>query len=391
MFDIAIAIPSYNEASTISHVTRQIDIGLQIYFPEQRSIIINADNNSSDGTGQVFIETKTISPKRYISTPAGERGKGRNLKAFFDYAADQNVQAAAVLDGDMESIAPEWIQKIMSPLLDGYDFTFPYYARHRYDGIITSQLCYPVVAGIYGSDIRQPIGGDFGFSGKLVRSLSAAPLPGQALEFGIDIYITTYVLAHALKYCGIALGRKIHRKRDRATLGPMVVDVAGSLFEAIRKSGMHLKTISRIEVPEILGDASEETVCPPVPISTDVIEHQFYTGIADFIQYYQQVMSPAIFDAISYMARGERRISITTEMWCDIVYSLLADYLRRNGEKAKGVQSIVPLFFGRVLSFVNETKENGDTEVEDYLSRQAHVFLAQRNILESAPGDMIGR
>ena len=76
--DIIVGIPSFNEADTISFVVKQVDLGLQKYFKNSKSVIINVDNNSPDNTKQVFLKTKTKTPKLYISTPPGVTGKGNN-------------------------------------------------------------------------------------------------------------------------------------------------------------------------------------------------------------------------------------------------------------------------------------------------------------------------
>jgi len=49
----------------------------------------------------------------------------------------------------------------------GWDHVAPLYVRHRNDGTITNSIAYPLTAALYGTRIRQPIGGDFGFSGRL--------------------------------------------------------------------------------------------------------------------------------------------------------------------------------------------------------------------------------
>ena len=54
-------------------------------------------------------------------------------------------------------------------LKGGYDYVAPLYARHKYDGTITNTVTYPLTRALYGLRIRQPIGGDFGVSGDLVR------------------------------------------------------------------------------------------------------------------------------------------------------------------------------------------------------------------------------
>ena len=74
--------------------------------------------------------------------------------------------ACAVVDADVRSISPEWIELLLRPVLEqGYDYAAPYYLRHKYDGTITNSLAYPLTRALYGKRIRQPIGGEFGFSG----------------------------------------------------------------------------------------------------------------------------------------------------------------------------------------------------------------------------------
>ena len=43
-------IPSYNNARTIGHVVRAAAAGLAKYFPDRRSVIVNSDGGSKDGT-----------------------------------------------------------------------------------------------------------------------------------------------------------------------------------------------------------------------------------------------------------------------------------------------------------------------------------------------------
>jgi len=74
--DIAVVIPSYNEADSISYPTKMVSEGLVKYFPDKKSVIINADNASPDKTEDVFLNTITNVPKIYITTPKNTPGKG---------------------------------------------------------------------------------------------------------------------------------------------------------------------------------------------------------------------------------------------------------------------------------------------------------------------------
>ena len=101
-------------------------------------IIINLDNSSPDGTKNVFLNTPTKVPKIYISTPEGVKGKGNNFKNLFEAAVELQAKAIVVVDADLKSITPQWIQYLGEPLFAGFNYVSPIYIRHKYDGSITN-------------------------------------------------------------------------------------------------------------------------------------------------------------------------------------------------------------------------------------------------------------
>ena len=167
--DLIVGIPSYNEASLIAYPTQKASEGLIKYFGSKNSVIINCDNHSTDGTRETFMNTRTDVPKIYLSTPAGIRGKGNNFKNLFEKSCDLGAQAIVVVDADLKSITPRWIKNLGEPLFEDFGFVAPLYVRHKYDGTITNNIAYPMTRCIYGRRVRQPIGGDFGFSGELAE------------------------------------------------------------------------------------------------------------------------------------------------------------------------------------------------------------------------------
>ncbi len=187
--DIVVGIPSYNEAATISFPTSQAALGLQEHFNHMDAVIINCDNNSTDGTGKVFLNTDTRGiPKIYLSTPKGVKGKGNNFKNLFRKVLELNAKAVVVVDADLKSITPRWIKNLGEPLFNDFGFVAPLYVRHKYDGTITNNIAYPMTRSLYGRRVRQPIGGDFGFSGTLAGIFLKSGLWDEDVsQFGIDI------------------------------------------------------------------------------------------------------------------------------------------------------------------------------------------------------------
>lgn len=147
--EIIVGIPSYNEADNIAFPTDVASRGLLEYFPNQKSVIINVDNHSPDGTGEVFMSTPTKIPKIYISTPPHVKGKGNNLRNLFRAAVELNARAIIVVDADLKSITPQWIRYLGEPLMGRFDYVTPIYVRHKYDGTITNHIAYPLLRTLF--------------------------------------------------------------------------------------------------------------------------------------------------------------------------------------------------------------------------------------------------
>jgi hypothetical protein len=149
-------------------------------------------------------------------------------------AHDLKAKACAVVDSDLRSITPDWIDLLVRPLLEhDYDYVAPYYRRHKYDGTITNSIVYPLTAALYGKKVRQPIGGEFGLSPRVVKRLleKKDDWETDVARFGIDIWMTTTALAEGFKVCQVFLGAKIHDPKDPgAGLSAMLFQVVGALF-----------------------------------------------------------------------------------------------------------------------------------------------------------------
>jgi glucosylglycerate synthase len=213
--DLLIGIPSYNNARTIGHVVRAVTAGLAKYFPNVKAALINSDGGSTDGTQDEvrrirFEDFKTILvshpvyPIHRIVTPYhGIPGKGSAFRAIFETAARLRARACAVVDSDLRSITPEWVELLLRPIYDGnFDYVAPLYRRHKFDGTITNSIIYPLTRTLYGKRIRQPIGGDFGFSGRLASFYLAKDVwETDVARFGIDIWMTTLAIAEGYRVC----------------------------------------------------------------------------------------------------------------------------------------------------------------------------------------------
>ena len=109
----------------------------------------------------------------------------------------------------------------------------PLYHRHKFDGTITNSIIYPLTRALYGKRVRQPIGGDFGFSGRLAKFyLTKDVWETDVARYGIDIWMTTTAFAKISSTAQAFLGAKIHDPKDPgADLSAMLYQVVNAAFD----------------------------------------------------------------------------------------------------------------------------------------------------------------
>src|SRR5437660_470835 len=85
---------------------------------------------------------------------------------------------------------------------------------------------------LYGVSVRQPIGGEFGVSARLIGGyLNCQDWESDVARFGIDIWMTTIAIAEEFRVCQSFLGAKLHDAKDPGSdLSAMLRQVVGSLF-----------------------------------------------------------------------------------------------------------------------------------------------------------------
>jgi glucosylglycerate synthase len=421
--DIMVGIPSFKNAATIGYVVRAAQAGLVQYFPDLRPVVVNSDAGSPDGTGRVVVETE---PPDYVEEILltrpnhrlervsltypeidGVGGKGAALRTIFEIAAALEVQALVVVDSDLRSIVPEWIELLSGPILKGgYDYVSPLYARYKYDGTITNTVTYPLTRALYGKRIRQPIGGDFGVSGDLVRHyLTLDDWTDDVSKFGIDIWMTTSALTGGFAICQTRLGAKIHDPKDPgADLGPMFRQVVGTILRlAVEYSDEWLPIRGSHPIPAYGFERIIDP--PPLEVNTLRLLSEFHAGSLTLVDMWRSMLSPESLEAVLELAEEAGRLgdaaraklgiggdvasttATTLEMaeaasayhfpddlWAKVIFDLVLTARNPPHPLESLVAALVPIYFGRVGSFVIENRHITTEQAEDRVERQAREF-----------------
>ncbi|MDD3473769.1 MAG: glycosyl transferase [Syntrophaceae bacterium] len=384
--EIVIGIPSYNEASSIFFPTEQADKGLVKYYSNRAAVIINCDNDSDDGTGEAFLGVKTQTPKIYVSTESGVRGKGNNLKNLFLKAVELDAKAIVVVDADLKSITPLWVRNLCEPVLDNYDFVAPLYIRHKYDVTVTNNIAYPLTRSLYGRRVRQPMGGDVAFSGALAKQFVETEFWTEKVgAFGIDIWMTTIALRSRSSVIQSFMGKpKLHKIRDLDShLDMMFEDVVSTMFDLMIEYESFWREVKWSRPTAVFGfGLGDVEMPPPVEMDTHRLWENFIGGIRKDWDLYADVISREnlnkLEEVVDLPVGG---FEFPAGLWAKIIYDFAISYRNHSFDRSKLVRALIPIHYGKTLSFVTETQAMNNQQVEEFIEDQCAQFEKAKSYL----------
>lgn len=365
--DLIVGIPSFRNAQTIGHVASTVVRGLREHFPDAAVALINADGGSTDGTPDRVREAAAgipVAVGRYV----GPSGKGSAFRAIFECAVALDARACAVVDSDLRSITPEWIARLLGPIVRAEaDYVAPLYARHKHDGTITNSVAYPLTRALYGLRVRQPIGGEFGFHSDLARAYLAQPVwDGDVARFGIDIFMTTTAIARHARLAQAFLGAKVHDPKDPAAdLGPMFTQVVGTLFRLASENEPAWRGVVGSRNVPLVGDVAP--VEPEaIPVDARRLREKYETGAGEQRALWDEVLTAPVPKTMD------------PDSWARVVFDFLEAALRHPRDCERLARGLLPLYYARVAEFVDEVRDLDTARAEDVVELGARAMEMEK-------------
>jgi glucosylglycerate synthase len=393
--DIVVGLPTYNNGETVGQVVQAVRAGLLKHFPRARSVIINADGGSRDGT-QDLVRAASISDLSIsadvhalrtlhsISTQY-ENGpsNGAALHTIFAGADLLQAKACVVISPESTTIEPVWIDRLVNPVLhEGRDLVLPVYRRHKFDGLLIRNLLYPVTRAVYNCTLREPYPSDFALSGALGTQFLAQDIWTQEQgRRGTELWLTLSAVARRFKLLQAFLGTKARLENPRSDLVNAMRETAGILFSSLDSfSSIWKESQSRLDVP--CSGCQPAVSLEPLRLNRKRLHQMFVFGVSELEPVFLSILSPSTLAELKRLATlPEDKFTYQADLWARTVYEFCAAYHKAVIGRDHIVQALVPLFRGRAYTFLTENREAPAEQVEANIESLCQTFERERPYL----------
>jgi len=379
--DILVGLPTHNNAKTIGSIVQTIQSGILQWFPRERAVIINVDGGSGDGTPELVtsvsiddlrpasnrnaLRTLHSISTTYASSPSAANGVA--FRTILAAAELLRARACVVMSPESPNIEPQWLSKLLSPIYrEGFDLVTPTYSRHKFEGLLITNLLYPMTRALYGLRIREAYSPEFGFSGLLGSQFLAQNVWHDGTEgAGIELRFTLAAIAGRYRIGQSFLGEKDRIERRAVDLVLALRQTVGALFTALALDFPVWSAVAGSQPAPTTG-TGQEVLLEPVRVNRKRLREMFASGVAELESVFQSILSPAtVADLQRVASMGEDEFHYPAELWVRTVYEFAASYQKSVISRDHIIQALAPLFRGRVLTFLIENRNASAGDVEN--------------------------
>lgn len=393
--DLLVAIPSYNHAATIGNTLQAIEESLRQNFIRERAVILNVDGGSRDGTREAFLQS--AEPKsgqkglaslrtvhRITSEYAGSPSAGKALRTAVAAADLVRAKACAVVSPGTTNVTPSWVANLLRPIYrEQFDFVAPLYARNRFSGLLVRELLYPMSRAVFGRRVREVYADEWGFSGRLAsKCLEQQVWNEEAVQTRPEAWMAITAMCQEFRCCQNFLGPKLAAAPGTS---PDLVDAirqtVGNLFWCMEANqGQWIGRTGSLEVPTF---GPEHELCEEgLPANPEKIFELFRSGVNDLGPILSTILTADTSAQVKAIALLDaERFRYSAELWVRTLYEFAGSYHRAVLNRDHLVQALVPLYRGRLYSYLVEHAQASAEVMEKDSEMVSQEFERQKPYL----------
>ncbi len=377
--DLLVAIPTYNNASTVAQTIQIIEDSYQQNFIRDRVVILNVDGGSSDQTSETILNMngrkggahRGITSLRTVHRVTTQYGRapsqGMALRTVLAAADLLRAKSCAIVSPATTNLDPSWIANLLRPAYrQDFAFVAPVYARSRFQGLLARNLLYPMSRAVFGLRIRELYADEWGFSERLAtQCLGQNIWNHEAIRARPEAWMAVSAICSGMKCCQSFLGPKAPPPPGS---GPDIVEAirqtVGNLFWCFETFQEHWLDRTGSEAVPTFGPEHDLTP-EDKPSSQEKTFDLFRTGVKGLDSVLSSILTPETHEQLREIAGHEpEKFHFSSGLWVRTLYEFAAAYHRTVIARDHILQALVPLYRGHLYSFLLEHGESSSDEIE---------------------------
>lgn len=392
--DVLVGLPTHNNAQTVGAVVRAVLAAFAGPFVRQRTVLLNLDGDSTDGTPEVMRAAATDSADvlsrpyalrtihRITAPYHGVPGRGTALQRVFAVAELMRARAVVILDPTATSMGVEDLARwIRSVLVAGADYVKPALPRGAGEGPLITQIVRPLFRAAFGVRLLEPLDTQLACSDRFVTSALAGDFwIRPEAEVGLDAFLTDHALAGKLRIAQVATAASAHVGADRRPgTAEVFLQVIAAVFAALAPSFPTWATIAG-SVPVVTEGLPPSPPARPLRFDLDSFTQAFRTGLDALAPLLAPILQPPLVEALRAGARSTP-VAVSDGLWANTVLAFVGAAVAGTASPRELAQMLEPLYLGRVASFLNEL---GAGDGNDRLESLALAFEENKQAFVAA-------
>jgi hypothetical protein len=384
--DILVGLPTLNNASTIVDVVRAVHLSFARDFPRLRTVMINSDGGSTDGTLDLvrsasFVESDMVQTSHQLRTLHrvtapyhGLPGKHTALRTIFAASELTQAKVVVVIDPSSRAMTPEHVTELIAIIAESkVEFLTPRYRRHPRDGVLITQLVRPLVRALYAIGLDEPLGVEFGCSGRFAsHCLEQEIWNHESARFAIDLWLRTEAAAQRFSV-GQIWGPASSPAAGRATLREVIRQVVLSLVESLQAHESFWPTANHFaELPSWGHDPMAPS--DPAPWDFQSLAEQARHDIIEITPLLEEVLEPSVGADVVATTNGSK-LGFDDELWVRAVYGFAGAIRHGRVSLDHLADMFAPVYMWRAAAFMAQTVNEPSATVQARLDSLCDTFL----------------
>jgi glucosylglycerate synthase len=317
-----------------------------------------------------------------------QQGIANAYRKVFAVGGKLGARACGLAASTPQKSSPQWIYRLIQPVLNlGFDLVAPCYTRQKMEGLLNRSVLAPLHRALYGEQLQNPMGPDFGISGKFLQQLLRQ---GSTRRYGTEGNTLASIAVSAAfggcQVCESQLGIRSQRPTDWGNLSSLLAEILGAVFVEMEGRAAYWQSIRGSRVLPRFGSpdaALLETTSTP---SLDVqgMHESFQLGTQNLQDVWGLILPPTTLLELRRMSRlSKDQFRFADQVWARVVYDFALGHRLRIISRDHLLRSFTPLYLGWIASYALEIQSAGVVDADSRFEQLSKAFEENKSYLVS--------